>query len=82
MHTNIRILRRYGLVGAGQAEGVAVVIDVYLAFTCAACMSYLGVEELVLRAEPDEILDLKRERGYLAVGEVRGRKVPGFDLGN
>jgi 2-phosphosulfolactate phosphatase len=82
MDSNTRILRKHGLAGAGQAEGIAVVIDVYRAFTCAACMAYLGVDELVLRADPEEVLDLKRERGYLAVGEVRGRKVPGFDLGN
>jgi 2-phosphosulfolactate phosphatase len=52
------------------------------AFTCAAVMFHLGVEELVLLAEPEEVLALKREQGVLAVGEVSGRKVAGFDLGN
>lgn len=82
MSTSTRILRKHGLVGAGQAEGIAVVIDVYRAFTCAACMVHLGAKDLVLWAEPEEVLELKRQQGYLAVGEVRGRKVPGFDLGN
>jgi 2-phosphosulfolactate phosphatase len=82
MNTTTRILRKHGLVGAGQVEGITVVIDVYRAFTCAAYMVHLGAQELLLRTEPEEILNLKRERGYLAVGEVRGKKVSGFDLGN
>jgi 2-phosphosulfolactate phosphatase len=82
MADSTTILRKQCLAGAGQAEGISVVIDVYRAFTCAACMVYLGAEGVVLRADPEEVLDLKRERGYLAVGEVKGRKVPGFDLGN
>ena len=77
-----RILRKSLLVGARQAEGVAIVIDVLRAFTCAALMMHLGVEKIILLAEPDAVLDFKRKKGYLAVGEVDGIKVPGFDLGN
>jgi 2-phosphosulfolactate phosphatase len=76
------ILRKSLLTGAHQAEGVAVVIDVYRAFTSAALMLHLGAEKIVLLAEPEAVLKLKREEGYLAVGEVDGKKVPGFDLGN
>jgi 2-phosphosulfolactate phosphatase len=76
------ILRKSLLTGARQAEGVAVVIDVYRAFTSAALMLHLGVEKIVLLAETEAVLKLKREKGYLAVGEVDGKKVPGFDLGN
>lgn len=76
-------VRRQGLLdGARQAEGVAVVIDVYRAFTSAALMLHLGAEKLLLVAGAEEALDLKRSLGTLAVGEVKGRKVPGFDLGN
>jgi len=78
----LHILRKSLLVGADQAEGVAVVIDVYRAFTSAALMMHLGAEEIVLQAEPEAVLKLKREAGYLAVGEVGGQMVPGFDLGN
>jgi 2-phosphosulfolactate phosphatase len=77
-----RVLRKSLLTGARQAEGVAVVIDVYRAFTSAALMMHLGVEKIVLLAETEAVLKLKREKGYLAVGEVDGKKVPGFDLGN
>jgi 2-phosphosulfolactate phosphatase len=82
MNSATRILRKSLQTGAREAEGIAVVIDVFRAFTCAAFMVHLGAERIVLRAEPQEVLDLKRERGYLAVGEVGGKRVPGFDLGN
>jgi len=76
------ILRKSLLTGAREAEGVVVVIDVYRAFTSAALMVHLGAEKIVLVAEPEAVLRLKRESGYLAVGEVGGKRVPGFDLGN
>jgi 2-phosphosulfolactate phosphatase len=82
LNAETRILRKSLLAGAHQAEGVAVVIDVYRAFSSAALMVYLGAEKLVLLAEPEAVLALKEEKGYLAVGEVGGRMVPGFDVGN
>jgi 2-phosphosulfolactate phosphatase len=78
----LRVVRKHLLAGAGQAEGVAVVIDVMRAFTCAAVMFHLGAQRIILLAEPEAVLALKREQGLLAVGEVDGRKVDGFDLGN
>ncbi len=78
----LRVLRKSLLAGARQAEGVAVVIDVLRAFTSAAFMVHLGAEKIVLLAESEDVLRQKRERGYLAVGEVGGKRVPGFDLGN
>lgn len=78
----LQILRKSLLTGAREARGVAVVIDVLRAFTCAAFMVHFGAEKIVLQADPEGILKLKQEKGYLAVGEVGGRMVPGFDLGN
>lgn len=78
----MRIVRKSLLTGAQEAEGVAVVIDVMRAFTSAAVMLHLGAEKIILLAEPEAVLKLKRDRGFLAVGEVGGRKVPGFDLTN
>jgi len=82
MEPPLRVVRKRLLAGAAQAEGVAVVIDVMRAFTCAAVMFHLGAQRIILLAEPEEVLALKREQGLLAVGEVDGRKVAGFDLGN
>ncbi len=75
-------IRRMSLLsGAHQAEGIAVIIDVLRAFSSAAYMTHLGADKIILLADPEEVLSLKRE-GCLAVGEVGGRKVHGFDLGN
>ena len=82
MGSSQRILRKSLLSGAAAAEGVAVVIDVLRAFTSAAFMMHLGVEKIVLLAEPEEVLRYKSETGALAVGEVGGKMVDGFDLGN
>lgn len=82
MGHSMHILRKSLLAGARQAEGLVVVIDVLRAFTSAAFMSYLGAHKIVLLAEPEAVLQLKRDKGFLAVGEVGGKRVPGFDLGN
>lgn len=77
-----RIVRSSLLEGARLAEGVAVVIDVYRAFTSAAFMAHLGATQIMLEAEASAVLQLKAETGCLAAGEVGGRRVPGFDIGN
>lgn len=82
MAIKLRVTRKSLLNGAQQAEGVAVVIDVYRAFTSAALMAHLGAAKLVLLSEAAEVLRLKQEEACLAVGEVDGRMVPGFDAGN
>ncbi len=82
METCPRILRKSLLAGARQAQGITVIIDVLRAFSSAAFMLHLGTEKIVLLAEPQEVLALRRRAGYLAVGEVDGMPVPGFDLGN
>jgi 2-phosphosulfolactate phosphatase len=82
MDCSWRILRKSLLAGARQAKGLVVIIDVMRAFTSAAFMMHLGASKIVLLAEPEAVLELKRDKGYLAVGEVGGKRVPGFDLGN
>jgi 2-phosphosulfolactate phosphatase len=82
MSPRFRILRKSLLSGAHQVRGVAVVIDVFRAFTSAAFMSHLGVEQITLLSQAEEVLQLKEAEGYLAVGEVDGKMPPGFDLGN
>jgi 2-phosphosulfolactate phosphatase len=78
----IQIQRRSLLAGAREAAGVAVVIDVMRAFTSAAMMFHLGAERIVLLANADDVLKIRQDRGYLAVGEVGGKRVAGFDMGN
>ena len=76
------VLRKSLLAGARKARGIAVIIDVLRAFSSAAFMFHLGAEQIVLAAQADEVLRLRADKGYLAVGEVGGVPVPGFDLGN
>lgn len=82
MTTTLHVTRQSLLSGARQAQGVAIIIDVYRAFTSATLMVYLGAEKLILLLRPEEVLRLKREEGCLTVGEVDGKTVPGFDAGN
>ena len=71
------------LPGAQAARGVAVVVDVFRAFTCAPLLFSLGLERSILVGTAEEALALKQENNDLIlVGEVGGRPVEGFDLGN
>ena len=71
------------LEGARNARGVAVVIDVYRAFTCTPLLFSLGIEKSILVATPQEAFDLKqKDRNLLLLGEVEGVPIDGFDLGN
>src|SRR4051812_33518782 len=71
------------VAGAREARGVAVVIDVFRAFSV-ACYAYArGAKRIIPVAEVDRALALKREHPeYLAIGERGGRMVAGFDFGN
>jgi 2-phosphosulfolactate phosphatase len=79
----MRIERRSLLDGALRAEGIVVIIDVLRAFTCSALMFRYGIRDLTLVRTPEEALAF-RDKGsdYLVAGEVKGRKVEGFDIGN
>ena len=71
------------VAGARAARGVAVVIDVFRAFSV-ACYAYDGgVERVLPMADLEASLALKRANpDYLAIGERQGRKVAGFDFNN
>ena len=78
------IVRRAGLLeGARAATGVAVIIDVFRAFTTAAFCVAGGATEIVLVSAHEDALAMKRaDPRVFLVGEVRGRPIPGFDAGN
>jgi len=78
----LQIIQKSLPKGASEAEGITVIIDVLRAFTSAAFMMHLGVEKIVLLTDPEEVLTIARKRDFIAAGEVGGRKVEGFDLGN
>ena len=71
------------LPGAQEAEGLAVVIDVFRCFTTEAVAFANGAKEIVLVAEIEEAFELQKlGRGDLLMGEVGGKKPEGFDFGN
>jgi 2-phosphosulfolactate phosphatase len=71
------------LDGARRSRGTTVIIDVFRAFTTAAVALSRGARRIVLTAEPEEALALRRRGvGELCMGEVGGKRPPGFDFGN
>ncbi len=79
----MRVNYGYLLAGAQAAAGIAVIIDVFRAFSCTPLMFSLGLNKSILVSQPHEALRLKqRNRNYILVGEVGGLPIEGFDLGN
>lgn len=77
----IRILQM--LEGAKKAKGVAVVIDVFRAFSVEAYLFARGAERVIPVADEKLAYRLKAEHPeYLLVGERGGKMLPGFDAGN
>lgn len=71
------------LQGAQEAAGTTIVIDVFRAFTAAAVACDRGATQILLVAEVDEALALRRQGlGDLCMGEVDGKKPTGFEFGN
>ena len=71
------------LRGAQEAEGTAIIVDVFRCFTTAAAAFSRGAEKIIMVAEVEEALDLKSLGvGDLCMGEVSGMMPEGFDFGN
>ena len=78
---DIRIL--HGMDGARSATGVAVIIDVFRAFTTACHAAAAGARPILPTDRPDGIEDLKaRYPAALTAGERFGKPLPGCDFGN
>jgi 2-phosphosulfolactate phosphatase len=71
------------LDGARAATGRAVIVDVFRAFTTAPFCIAAGATEIVLLADHERALAMKRDDPSLFLtGEIDGRAIPGFDAGN
>ena len=71
------------VAGAREARGIAVVIDVFRAFTLAPHAFDMGVERLFPVGDVDEAFELgRRYPGAVLAGERHARRLPGFDAGN
>ena len=71
------------LAGAQEARGIAVIVDVFRAFTCTPMLFSLGIKGSILVATPQEAFALKRrDPNLILIGEVGGAPIEGFDMGN
>lgn len=78
-------VRRLSLAdGARAAEGTAVIIDVFRAFTCEPLMLNAGAKRIILEGDPATCLAWReqREPDAVLVGEANERPIDGFDLTN
>lgn len=79
----MRITESYGIRAAADARGHVVVIDVLRAFTTAAYALAAGASEILLVGAPEKALRLRAgDPSLFLAGEVGGRPIPGFDIGN
>jgi 2-phosphosulfolactate phosphatase len=69
--------------GAQQAEGIAVVIDVFRAFSLEAYLFAAGVQKIIPVDSLQKAIQLKETNpDYILFGEREGIIQPGFDQGN
>ncbi len=71
------------VAGARQARGIALVIDVFRAFTVAPHAVAAGASRVLPVAAIEDALALRTELpNAVLVGERHARRLPGFDAGN
>jgi 2-phosphosulfolactate phosphatase len=79
----MRVSRSSLLPGAESARGLAVIIDVYRAFSCTPLLFSMGIKSLLLVSTPAEAFKLKQQDSSLMlIGEISGTPINGFDFGN
>ena len=77
----VRVVDR--VPGAQAAQGIAVVIDVFRAFSVAAYAFSRGAATVIPVAAVEDARELKRQHpDWLLIGERHARPLPGFDCGN
>ena len=77
----IRILQ--GIEGAKQATGVAVIIDVFRAFTVETYLMKNRASKIIPVGDLDFVYDYqKKNSGVMLIGERNGKILPGFHYGN
>jgi 2-phosphosulfolactate phosphatase len=79
----MNILKKDFIAGAKEAEGTAVIIDVFRVFsTCCYCL-HGGARRVVPVGDIEEALALQKQLvNCVLIGERGGRRLEGFDCGN
>ena len=79
----MKIIRKSCAEGAQEAEGLTVIIDVFRAFSCGPLFFHFGAGRVILEADPEKALEIKRENPHvILVGEVNEVPMEGAELGN
>ena len=79
----MKVLRKNCARGAQEAEGLAVIIDVFRAFSCQPLFFHFGAKRVILEADPEKAVSLKNEHPeFVLVGEVNEVPIEGADFGN
>mgnify|MGYP000905133214 FL=1 len=66
-----------------KATGIAIIIDVFRAFTVEPIIIKNGAKELIVIGDKEIAYNLKKENSnYILIGERNGIKLPEFDYGN
>lgn len=69
--------------GARKATGLAVIIDVFRAFSTACYVMDRNARQIIMVGELDEAYEMKKKfPGAILMGERKERKPVGFDFGN
>jgi len=69
--------------GAKKAEGLAVIIDVFRAFSVECYASDAGASQIIATSEVENAVKLKQVYlNSVLIGERDEKKIPGFDIGN
>ena len=72
-----------GIEGAKQATGVAVIIDVFRAFTVETYLMKNHAHKIIPVADVNYVYSYKKEHPeVILIGERNGKILPGFDFGN
>jgi 2-phosphosulfolactate phosphatase len=79
----MRVIRTCCAQGAGEASGVAVIIDVFRAFSCEPLFFHFGAAKVILEADASRASAMKCDHPEIVlVGEVNEVPLDGADLGN
>lgn len=68
--------------GARNAEGIAVVIDVFRAFSVACYCFSKGVSKIYPIGDVEDAYNLAKNIDGILIGERKGKRLSGFDYGN
>ena len=69
--------------GANQATGIAIIIDVFRAFSTACYIMNNGAKKIIPISETTQAFKMKKKNPeFVLIGEEFEKKIPGFDFGN